>query len=318
MNNRAKVNQAVFEFLLPQLKEYQYQTAELARDVSASIGKTIKNAAEIVDERRRRVLRAERELATCRDQKDADCSGYWRALERCNAELERALRGMRIIEEGAASYRRAQESHRDKIARLIAEGQKIVRAASERTASYQKSSAQNPSTLMLFGAGGSGFAGSGLGAAQVSSSGQGHYAAAQDSETRGNGISIPSHFPAGFASVPMARIRTEGEVRGPQDFDSGQNLDDLRWATKALLDVVLPAALTMRDARSYLQARDAREGRTGPRSYTATYEGFFGDTGILLSPIPDGTFTIVNGRHRIWLLQGEHAETIPARIEGFR
>jgi hypothetical protein len=37
-------------------------------------------------------------------------------------------------------------------------------------------------------------------------------------------------------------IANDNPVSGPNDFDAGQNLGDLRWSSEALLDVVLPAA----------------------------------------------------------------------------
>lgn len=301
MTEYAKVDQSVFEYLLPRLKEHRYQVDELAREVSHTISKTKQHATDVVAERRRRLRRACDELAACEANKDSDCSGYRRSVQARELELERALQGKRLIDEAATVYQRAQDSHRDHVDQLITEGQKLVRDAAERVGSYQKAAGFSTAVTLRFGSSVGGSATSGIASPGGLSS----------------AISSPG-LPDGFTLVPLPSIASAGEVQGPADFDAGQNLADLRWAVRALLDVVLPAASSVPEARSYLAARDAREGLSGPRSYVATYEGFFGDNAIRLSALPDGTFDVVNGRHRIWLLREEHAQTVPARITGLR
>lgn len=319
MTKHAKVDQSVFEILLPRLKEQRYEVDELAREVSHTIGKTKQHAADVVAERRRRLRRACEELEACESREHADCSGYRRVVQQREHELQRSLQGMRLIEEAASVYQRAQDSHRDHVDTLITEGQKFVRDAAERTRGYQKASGVSAAATVLFGSSVGGSTASGITGAGLSGAGTvaGIVGGGGGSGGLSGVISSPG-LPHGFALVPLTTIVLANEVQGPADFDAGQNLADLRWAVRALLDVVLPAASSVPEARSYLAARDAREGLSGPRSYVATYEGFFGDTAIRLSPLPDGTFDVVNGRHRIWLLREEYAQMVPARIAGLR
>ena len=234
-------------------------------------------------------------------------------------ELENAIRGLRQIEQATATFRHAQARYTGQFEQVIVDGQKLARSAAERTGDYQKASAYIPSTTVLSGVGPGGMTSpsgtgwslpAGAGAALVAPAG----GAALTSWRDAPGVTVPQHFRAGFGLIPVTQIRTSDEVTGPENFDAGQNLADLQWAVTALLDVVLPVVGSMPDPAAFLRARDQREGLSGPRSYHATYEGFFGDRAIRLSPMSDGTFDVVNGFHRLWLLLRAHAGAVPARI----
>lgn len=104
---------------------------------------------------------------------------------------------------------------------------------------------------------------------------------------------------------------------GPEDFDAGQNLTALNWSSEALLDVVLPAMAKVPDVKAYLLDRDRRDGLVGDRSYTATHSGFFSpSSAIRLRPQADGSFELINGRHRLWLMSRAGADSVPALIAG--
>jgi len=322
MGNRAKVDQSVFDYLRPQLKKYRLQTDELVRDVSHTIVKVKQQADDIVLERRRRLKRAEDELKQCECQENADCSGYRRQVEQCARQLADAVKGRQLIEEASSRFRHAQAKHAARVEQLLADGQKFVGAASERTAAYQKSTSYVPSTTLLGVAVSSSSPGS-WGASTPQASGASINAGGGSSESvvaqlpwqDVPGVSVPERFPRGFALIPPKLIVNDNPVRGLDDFDAGQDAADLRWSADALLDVVLPAMKTVPDARDYLLRRDQSTGLTPPRSYVATYDGFFGSRAIVLSPNTDGTFDLINGRHRLWLLSQAGADGVPARIE---
>lgn len=330
MDNRgAKVEQVVFEYLRPKLKQYREQAAELKRAAASSISKVIAHAEAVVAQRRRELKRAQDELEACQEQEDADCSGYARQVRICEQKLSDALRGRALIQEAADRFHRAQSKHTTEVDQLLLRAEKLVRTADERTIRYQKASQYFPQTTLLGSTplGGRGGA-SGTGApsaGSASGSGTGPGADGEPESTSPSappwhnlpGVIVPQHFPSGFGLIPIALINNDNPVSGPQGFDAGQSLPVLRWATDALLDVVLPAMARIPDVQVYLSDRDSQEGLAGDRSYAATYRGFFTpDTAIKVSPTAGGTFDLGNGRHRLWLLSRAGVDAVPVRIIG--
>ncbi len=126
--------------------------------------------------------------------------------------------------------------------------------------------------------------------------------------------------PRGFALVPLSAIADDGGITSIDDFADNPNkhpVRELRWAVNALDEVVLPAMQRKDNPLDYLERRDAEEGLMGARSYAQTYRGFFGgDDAVALSPLPNGTFDVTNGYHRIFLLREAYADHVPARIIG--
>lgn len=326
MSERAKVDAAVFEFLRPELKKYKRQTEDLARHVARTITKTIENAETVVAERRVQLRTAQRELADCLMEPNANCSGYRRRVQECQHALANAIKGRALIEAASAKFRHSQAKHTSRVQQVLLDGQKIVECARERVEKYEKAQSYVPSaTILSFrrGASHDGLLGSSAtshpgwvgGGSSIPTS------TAVRSSTRGwaefAGVSVPTCYPDGFGLIPISLINDDNPVRGVEAFTNGQSVPDLRWAADALFDVVIPAMETVPDARGYLRNRDVTEGRTGDRGYIRTYDGFFGsDTPIKLSARPDGTFEVDNGRHRIWILSEAGATHLPARIAG--
>lgn len=328
--DRAKVEQAVFDFLRPQLKKYREQSTDLARGAASSIMKVTQHAEHVVNERRRQLKRAEAELESCQAQEGADCSGYARKVEECRRALERAIRGRDLIHQASNRFRHSQSKHTGAVDQLLIRGEKLVRTADERTISYQKYANYNPSTRLLSATPLGGGAASGLdflsggaassgGVARGGVSGDGGRGASASSASTWRdlpGVETPAHLPHGFAMVPIKLISNDNPVTGVGDFDQSQDVPGLSWACEALFDVVLPAMVKVKDPQKYLRDRDERENLSGSRSYAATYSGFFGVTPIKLSPSANGTFDLGNGRHRLWLLSRSGADVVPAYIQG--
>ncbi len=333
MSDGAKVEQVVFDFLRPQLKRYREQSTDLQRAVASAISKVSQRADGIVTDRRRALHRAQQALDNCMCQEDADCSGFARKVGECDEALQRAVRGRELIEQGRARFQHAQKKHTNTVDELLIRAEKLVRTADERTIQYQKASAFVPPSTTVsapgwksssgggsaLGTAGLGIAGAlGGGAASPRTSGApGEVASDAESWRDRPGVSVPASFPTGFALVPISLITNSNPVAGVADFDKGQDVAALQWASEAFLDVVLPAMQKVSSPREYLAERDRRENRTGAKSFESTYAGFFSDqTAIKLSPLSDGTFDLINGRHRLWLLDRAGATHIAARIGG--
>lgn len=329
MDNRANVEQAVFDFVRPVLKRHREETADLARAAKTSVAKVNQHAEDVVTQRRRELKRAQDELQDCLGREGADCSGYRRRVELCERALERAIQGRAMIRQASSRFQQQQSKYNLEMEQLVLRAEKIVRSADDRTSSYQQASQYSPSTT--FSSARVSSRGSwDVGGPPTLASGPGSPtdgdAASHSSDSTGApstgwrdlpGVSVPPHFPENFALIPIELIVNDNPVRGAQDFDSGQNLPELRWSTEALLDVVLPSMAMSGDPRKYIQERDDRENLSGGRSYSATYSGFFSpSSAIHLRVQSDGRLDLVNGRHRLWLLSRAGAKTVPALIDG--
>ena len=327
MDKRAKVEQAVFDFLRPRLKRHREEATELARLTASSVAKVNQHAQDVVAERRRQLQRAEEELDSCLCQEDADCSGYRRRVEAARRALEHAIQGREIVQQASTQFRQRQTKYTTVVDQQLFRAEKIVRLADERTINYQKASQYIPTTTLMPA---SPLGGPSTPATISSLPPLGHESAGgsvQIADGGGDGgsgsswtdlpgVRVPAHFPDGFAEIPLSLIVDDNPVKSAADFDAGQDLAQLRWSAEALLDVVLPA-MESPGALQYLKDRDLRENLAGGRSYSATYSGFFapGDA-IRVSPSGNGTFDLVNGRHRIWLLARAGATHVPAVVTG--
>lgn len=325
MQDHAKIEQAVFDLLRPQLKQYREQVADLKRAVASSTAKVNQHAEDVLVQRRRELHTATEQLKQCQAQEDANCSGFHRKVEDCERALQRAVQGRALVQQASARFQHQQVRYDAIVDQLLIRAGKVVRTADERTISYQKAANYTAAPRLLSA---TPLSGSGVGGGNFSLGGTAGTAAPSGPSGGGSadgaaswrelpGVSVPATFPPGFALIPMSLIVDDSPVTGSQDFDNGQDLPALRWASEACVNVVLPAMSRGGDAQRYFTERDARENRTGTRSYAATYDGFFTQsTAIKLSPLPDGTFCVNNGRHRIWLLTRAGAQSVPASISG--
>ncbi|GAB1513539.1 hypothetical protein [Actinophytocola sp. KF-1] len=120
--------------------------------------------------------------------------------------------------------------------------------------------------------------------------------------------------PVGHVVVDLADIDvSDSGVAGPGSFQHVP-FEEMRDGLLLLERVVLPE---VRSGAGHARMRelDQLTGRVGaPVSHVRVYEAFFGDTCITLAPGPDGTLTVINGYHRIWLAGRLGIDRLPARV----
>jgi hypothetical protein len=255
------------------------QSDRLASDAVAKV------LAE-VGKRRAALAAAEAALEACQRDPEADCSGLQREVERAAARLATAEGALRAAERACSEFQPRQARFTREAQRLVGEGRQLLGRMAEDLETY------------LAVAGGGEFLGGASGAAAAPST---------PPPTPG--------LPDGWAMVPLGLIDTsDSSVTGPESFGKGYTSDDLAWAFETLHEVVLPA-LAYGHGADYFQQRDLAEGRYGTRSYSDTYSGFFKDSSaIKLEPRPDGTYSIGNGYHRVWVAQRLGLDTVPGQV----
>ncbi|MCX2755317.1 MULTISPECIES: hypothetical protein [unclassified Gordonia (in: high G+C Gram-positive bacteria)] len=122
-------------------------------------------------------------------------------------------------------------------------------------------------------------------------------------------------LPDGISLVPLNRCIDEGRVRSAADFDSGKaTAEDCVWAARTLYRDLLPRMSRGGDVMQRLRDTDAGRGLVGNQSLQATFRGFFGETGIQVDELPDGTYDVRNGAHRIWAAQQVGVTHLPATV----
>jgi hypothetical protein len=297
MDSGARVEQAVFDFLRPQLRRHRADSADLTRSVAGAIAGVVGQADSAVSARRWQLSSARDQLAACLRQEDADCSWCVSRVQDCERHLQQAIMGRDLINQTSAAFAHQQARYRAAVDQLLQQAERIVGVADERTRNYQA-------------------------VAQPFSDGSGAAAAASAAPESVSwrdlpGVSVPAYFPSGFALIPITLIVSDDPPPSGEDVNARQDSPALRWSAGALLDVVLPTMSSEADVVGYLRDRDARERLSGERSYSATYSGFFSpDSAIRLKPRSDGRFDIVDGRHRLRILARAGAQSVPALIGG--
>jgi hypothetical protein len=301
--NRAHVDQAVFDVIRPQLARYRGEAADLTRSVANAMARAGEIADARVSQLHGDLARAQDELVRCvqlciaQGHGDAVCGGYRQNVGNVEAHLQRARRVRGQIYQTIATFQHSQDRYRTTVDQLLLRAEKIVALADERINNYQQVRQR------LSDAGDAGI---------------GEYAAPAPLSWQDlPGVSVPALFPAGFALIPIELITDDGDVPGTADGGAGQDLPALRWSTRALVDVVLPAMSVRTDVLQYLRDRDTREQLSGERCYSATYSNFFSpDSAIRLSPLSDGRFDIVDGQHQLRVMKHAGAQYAPALIAG--
>lgn len=125
---------------------------------------------------------------------------------------------------------------------------------------------------------------------------------------------IANLFGCRVYSVKIARIR----FRNGESTPSFENGDEADYAQdlKTLREVILPKIHNGVSVQSF-EGTDRKLKDYGPHSLGNIIRCFFGtDNGVALNAVEDGTFTITNGRHRIWLAKKLGFDSIPAIILG--
>jgi hypothetical protein len=243
--------------------------------------------------RRARLAELQQALSACRADERADCTGLEQEVARAAEGLHRAQDAKRSAEGAIARFVSRSVRFRREVGRLATEATTLLAHQADELTRYLGAAATGGSTGEVGEA--------------VPAVGAGPPASAV--------TAAPPGFPDGYAMVPLSAIDvSDSPVTGPESFDAGYAPADLQWACEALSEVVMPA-MAAGLGRDYFRERDATEGRSGVRSFSRTYGGFFGDDyAIKLERRPDGRYEVSNGYHRIWVASrlGRHA--VPARI----
>lgn len=116
--------------------------------------------------------------------------------------------------------------------------------------------------------------------------------------------------------VPLSSVETSIEhVRGPQDFTK-MSIGDMRVALN-LLEARVQPAVAAGATRDDLVGLDRERGMANaPVTHAGVYDLFYGSDRIRLDRNRDGTFSVTNGGHRIWLARRMGITELPADIGG--
>lgn len=141
------------------------------------------------------------------------------------------------------------------------------------------------------------------------------------------GCSVTSANAAGGAASPALATVGLGEVDVESatftdnpilgDFGrGGATRADYRWAVQTWDDVVGPG-VSRGMTRDDFERRDHEQGAAPLRRTAAVYDMFLGDLDrIRASRRPDGTFEVVNGRHRLQIAHELGVRSLPGEIGG--
>lgn len=271
------------------LRESDAAVNAIQDQVSKSVTRVAQTVAEAQAAARQALNRAEAELSACQQQRDRDCSGVVVAVAKARERLDRAQQAMRLVERASARCVAAQARFSREMLGASRDGQGILNKAAADLGAYLGGSIGSAANSPIS-----------PGIGSVSSR---------------SGLAPLVGAPAGFADVPLALIDTgDSPVMGSASFGKGYSPEDLAWAYEALHEVVLPAMAAGRGP-DYFQERDQAEGRLGTRSYTDTYLGFFGHDAIKLDRQADGSLSVGNGYHRIWVAREMGLKSVPARVD---
>ncbi len=121
------------------------------------------------------------------------------------------------------------------------------------------------------------------------------------------------------ANVPLDRINPT-DLQTGNDFKSPEQYAALRREA-TMLGQMQPALERGANADIFdTWDRANKIGNYSPdqyvRGYTDVYRSYYGDEAIALEPKPDGTFDVINGRHRIVAAREAGLKTISAKVLG--
>lgn len=300
MTGPAHVDPAVVDMVARAIVRYGEAEEGVVGDVDAAVRRSTAAVQQAVARRRIDLAEAQAALADCLSQPDASCAVESQAVDRARGRLEQAVRAQEMVAAAAARFQPARSRQVTVVQQLVQQGRLHLRRNQSDIEAYLQSSSSG-------GAGG--FAAAGGGSASTS-------AGAVPSAGGAAGLAVPAGFPGGWAMVPLDRIDVSAStVSGPESFGKGYSPEDLSWAFEALHEVVMPALALGKDG-DYFAARDARENRSGTRSYHMTWSQFFGPSdAIRLERGDDGRFRITNGQHRIWVAGRRGESGVPARVD---
>lgn len=275
-------------------------TDRTSRIVESAIRKSaevVRGIATELASRERELSNARAALEDCLRSENADCSASAARVHRAEASVIQAR--------GALASARSTQS--DLRTRVSARKREITRLA-EKSEIFLLLRLRELRDYVALAGGGE------VRSTSATGGGGGTPSPASSGPSPGGFVTAPG-LPVGFALVPLALIdQNASTVHGVADFQKGYSPDDLAWAFEAFQHVVLPA-LAAGKSTDYFRDLDQRGGLQGTRSYSMTHSQFLGaGDAIRLNLQPNGTFTIANGQHRVWVASRYGIAHVPARV----
>jgi hypothetical protein len=297
MTEHAHTDLDTLQQLRVTLVRYGVDATQVVREAQLGANRIIDQITTAISERALALAAAQEALRACSQRENADCSGEAQRVQRAEQQHAAAKQAFATAQTAISAHDGPRQRYVTRIETLVAEGTGTLIRQAARIQTYLDRASSGSGSISpgnAHDADGPAAAG-GLGA------------------NGGDERPIPG-APDGFALVPLSSIDTsDSGVRGHQDFGKGYSPDDLAWAHHALHEQVLPA---MRAGKGpdYFHDKDNEAGRGGSRSLADTYSGFFGDSAIKLERQPNGTYSVGNGYHRIWVAQQLGLTHVPARV----
>lgn len=243
------------------------------------------------------VERCRRSLDSCLRSDRESCAAERAALEVAIRRLDAARRALAMATQATADHQATARSIRKKMFTTQGQGLAFLSKKLDKVAAAT-------------GAGGSTTS---LGAIALGA------AARLPGGGATSAVEAPAGLPAGCTLVPLDLIdQNEVPIAGPQDFEKGYSIEDLAYAWDLLDQRVLPALAAGDEPGSFADL-DLAAGVMGTRSLADTYSGFLDTRSgnvIKLEQRPDGTYSIVNGRHRIYVAGLTGRTVVPAFVLG--
>jgi hypothetical protein len=116
----------------------------------------------------------------------------------------------------------------------------------------------------------------------------------------------------GIQHVRLADLPHPDGINGPDDFRK-VNLETMQAGIRRLQEMQPIIESDDGQRSDYWAQVDQQHGLSYDQGYQRIYEAFYGDTAIKLERIGN-QYTIINGRHRVWLAKQIGIETLPARV----
>lgn len=128
-----------------------------------------------------------------------------------------------------------------------------------------------------------------------------------------------SDRPDRISSVELEKINPT-DIQSVADFDNPQQYNAL-FREAQMLQQMNPALKQGADVETFHTWDKANAiGQYSPvahvRGYADVYHSYHGTDAIALDPRPDGTFDVINGRHRIVAARAAGLREVPARVVG--
>lgn len=246
------------------------------RDVLIATRRTLDTVDAAVAARGAKVQQCREALDACLRSERSDCSRHVAAVADATRRLDAALSARDLARQAVADYEARAAATLRRLEKTQSLGLRYLAVKLEKVSAVNAGGPRRTGGVTS----GSGTPALGLGAPAI--------------------YGLPG-LPAGCLMVPVELIdQVENPIAGPQDFGKGYSIEDLDYAFDLFEARILPDLARGVDPTTFA-AIDQANGVYGTRSLADTFRGFLGGDAIRLEPRPDGTYSITNGRHRVYV-----------------